>query len=109
MLMGDRPMSQLGVIGYVLLAAGAGVSFVLQQAVNADLRAALGSAAWAGFVSYLGGTICMLILAFALRDALPSGGMMARSNWWAGAAASSVRSISQSLYCWCRASGQQRS
>jgi bacterial/archaeal transporter family-2 protein len=69
--------------GYMLLAVGAGVSFVLQQAVNADLRAALASAAWAGFASYLGGTICMLILAFALRDTLPSSGLVARSNWWA--------------------------
>ena len=76
-------MPQLGMTGYILLAVGAGVSFVLQQAVNADLGAALGSAAWAGFVSYLGGTICMLILAVALRDTLPSGGLVARSNWWA--------------------------
>jgi bacterial/archaeal transporter family-2 protein len=76
-------MSQLGMTGYMLLAVGAGVSFVLQQAVNADLRAALASAAWAGFASYLGGTICMLILAFALRDTLPSSGLVARSNWWA--------------------------
>lgn len=76
-------MSQLGMTAYILLGVGAGVSFVLQQAVNADLRAALGSAAWAGFASYLGGSICMLILAFALRDTLPSGGVMARSNWWA--------------------------
>lgn len=65
------------------LAIGAGVSFVMQQAVNADLRASLGSAAWAGFVSYLGGTLCMLLLAIAVRDALPSSGMIARSNWWA--------------------------
>ena len=63
-----------------LLAMGAGVSFVMQQAVNADLRAVLGSAAWAGFVSYLGGTVCMLVLAFAMRDALPP---VVRSNWWA--------------------------
>ena len=41
--------------GY-LLALGAGVSFVFQQAVNANLRLDIGSAWWAGFVSYLGGT-----------------------------------------------------
>src|SRR5204863_820603 len=39
---------------------------VMQQAVNADLRSTLGSAAWAGFISYLGGTLCMLALAVAL-------------------------------------------
>jgi transporter family-2 protein len=73
----------LGLLGLTLLAMGAGVSFVMQQAVNADLRAVLGSAAWAGFVSYLGGTVCMLVLAFAMRDALPPVTAVVRSNWWA--------------------------
>jgi hypothetical protein len=44
-----------GLIGSALLAADAGISFLMQQAVNADLRAALGSPGWADFVSYLGG------------------------------------------------------
>ena len=70
-------------LGFGLLAIGAGVSFVMQQAVNADLRAALGSAAWAGFVSYLGGTLCMLLLAIALRDPVPPAVAVLRSNWWA--------------------------
>ncbi len=71
------------VLGSALLAAGAGVSFVVQQAVNADLRQSLGSAAWAGFVSYFGGTLCMLLLAAALRDPVPTSMAIARSNWWA--------------------------
>ena len=57
---------------FAAASAGAGVSFVIQQAVNADLRNGLGSAAWAGFVSYLGGTLCMLALTMALRDPLPA-------------------------------------
>ena len=73
----------LGFAAFAALAIGAGISFVMQQAVNADLRAALGSAAWAGFVSYLGGTLCMLALAIALREAVPPGAAIARSNWWA--------------------------
>jgi transporter family-2 protein len=72
-----------GLFGFTLLAVGAGVSFVMQQAVNADLRAALGSAAWAGFVSYLGGTLCMLVLALAMRDSVPTAAAMVRANWWA--------------------------
>jgi bacterial/archaeal transporter family-2 protein len=52
-------------LGTTLLAVFAGVSFVMRQAVNADLRTALGSAAWAGFISYLGGTLCMLVSALA--------------------------------------------
>lgn len=73
----------LGLIGSALLAAGAGISFVMQQVVNADLRTALGSAAWAGFVSYLGGTLCMFALAIVLREALPSTLAASQSHWWA--------------------------
>jgi bacterial/archaeal transporter family-2 protein len=84
LLLAENEMPQLlGLLGFTLLAMAAGVSFVMQQAVNADLRAALGSAAWAGFISYFGGTLCMLVLAFALREAAPSAGTMLRSNWWA--------------------------
>lgn len=73
----------LFLIGSATLAIGAGISFVMQQVVNAELRLALGSAAWAGFVSYLGGTLCMLALALVLRDGVPSGAAVARGNWWA--------------------------
>ena len=75
-----------GIVQYLvfaLLAVGAGVSFVTQQAVNANLRDSIGSVAWAGFVSYLGGTICMVVLALILRDPWPTGVTLARSNWWA--------------------------
>src|ERR1700686_1859241 len=41
------------------------------------------SAAWAGFVSYLGGTLCILLLALAMREAVPLAAAAARSNWWA--------------------------
>ena len=68
---------------WVAAAVAAGISFVMQQAVNADLRSALGSAAWAGFVSYLGGTLCMLALALALRTAPPSAAAIGQSHWWA--------------------------
>jgi transporter family-2 protein len=66
-----------------LLATLAGVSFVVQQAVNADLRTAIGSAAWAGFISYLGGTVCMLALALAMRDPFPVTATFKESNGWA--------------------------
>jgi bacterial/archaeal transporter family-2 protein len=72
-------------LGFYLLAAGAGVSFVVQQVVNANLRLEIGSAAWAGFVSYLGGTVAMLLLALALREPL-SLAAAGRSSWlsWTG-------------------------
>lgn len=67
----------------ILLAVAAGVSLVTQQVLNANLRFALGSAAWSGFVSYALGLFCMALLAAALRDPLPSLGAAARIPWWA--------------------------
>src|ERR1700685_1792149 len=55
-------------IGLYLLAAGAGVSFVFQQAVNANLRAELGSLWWAGFISYAGGTLAMFAAIVVMRE-----------------------------------------
>src|ERR1700741_2627982 len=67
----------------MLLAVSAGVSLVIQQALNANLRNALSSAAWSGFMSYFVGMICMAIFALALRDPVPSAGVVARIPWWA--------------------------
>jgi bacterial/archaeal transporter family-2 protein len=67
----------------VLLAISAGISLVIQQALNANLRNALSSAAWSGFMSYLVGMICMAIFALALRDPAPTAGVVARIPWWA--------------------------
>jgi bacterial/archaeal transporter family-2 protein len=63
----------------MLLAVSASISLVIQQALNANLRNALNSAAWSGFMSYL----CMAIFALALRDPAPSAGVVARIPWWA--------------------------
>lgn len=46
-----------------LLVIGAGVSVALQQVLNANLRAQLGSPWWAAFVSYLVGMVIMLAVA----------------------------------------------
>jgi transporter family-2 protein len=72
--------------GLYLLVAGAGVSFVFQQAVNANLSHDLGSPWWAGFISYLGGTLAMLAMIIVLRQPLLSGTAIARSSWmsWTG-------------------------
>ncbi|GJE72272.1 DMT family transporter [Methylorubrum podarium] len=66
-----------------LLALGAGFSIVVQQVLNTNLRTALNSAAWSGFVSYAVGLACMALLIVALRDPLPSAGVAARIPWWA--------------------------
>lgn len=69
-----------------LIAFAAGVSFVFQQSVNANLRVELGSTWWAGFVSYFGGTIIMLAMALAFREPTPTGEMLSRSHGmsWTG-------------------------
>ncbi len=68
---------------FSVLALAAGISIVVQQALNSNLRAALNSAAWSGFVSYAVGVACMALLALALRDPVPSAGVAARIPWWA--------------------------
>ena len=71
---------------FYLLATAAGVSFVFQQAVNANLRAELGSPWWAGFISYLGGTLAMFAMVVALREPWLTGPSIARTSWmsWTG-------------------------
>jgi transporter family-2 protein len=67
----------------VILAATAGISLVVQQALNANLRGALNSAAWSGFMSYFIGVICMVVLALVLQDPIPSVTTAARIPWFA--------------------------
>ena len=67
----------------MLLAVMSGASIVLQQALNANLRMLLNSAAWSGFVSYFVGLLCMIALAIVLRDPIPSVSVAARVPWWA--------------------------
>jgi len=67
----------------MILAVGAGISLVVQQALNANLRTALGSAAWSGFMSYFLGVVCMAALALLLQDPIPSAATAARIPWFA--------------------------
>jgi transporter family-2 protein len=76
----------LNVLLPAFLAIAAGVSVVTQQALNANLRSALHSAAWSGFISYAVGLACMALLALALRDPVPAASAAARIPWWAWSA-----------------------
>jgi transporter family-2 protein len=67
----------------MILAVGAGISLVVQQALNANLRNALSSAAWSGFVSYFLGVLCMVALALLLQDPIPSVTTASRIPWFA--------------------------
>lgn len=67
----------------MILAMAAGISLVVQQALNTNLRTALNSAAWSGFMSYFLGVLCMAALALVLRDPVPSAATAARIPWFA--------------------------
>jgi hypothetical protein len=51
-----------------VVAVFAGGCVVVQQAFNASLRADLGSAFWAAFVSYAGGALTLAVVMVALRE-----------------------------------------
>jgi transporter family-2 protein len=71
-----------------VLTVVAGISVPIQQALNANLRAELNSAAWSGFMSYFIGLACMIALAIVLRDPVPSANAktcracLASPCWW---------------------------
>ena len=66
-----------------LAALGAGISVAVQQAVNGGLRAALNSPAWAGFASYIGGLLTMVVVVVAMREPIPSWKLVSATPWWA--------------------------
>src|SRR5689334_12973263 len=74
------PMLALAIPALLAVLAGAGL--VLQQILNANLRAGLDSASWAGVSSYAVGLACMALLAAALRDPVPTAGVAERIPWW---------------------------
>ena len=66
-----------------LAALGAGISVAVQQVLNGSLRASLNSPAWAGFASYLGGLITMVVVLLAMREQMPSWKLVTATPWWA--------------------------
>jgi transporter family-2 protein len=53
-------MSVLQTVLLLLFGLAGGASLVIQAALNAGLRVRLDSVSWAGFVSYVGGTLAMI-------------------------------------------------
>jgi transporter family-2 protein len=79
----------MGILEFLTLAAFAivaGASIVFQAAVNADLRAALNSASWAAFISYVGGAIAMAVYVFISGSSWLTGADIAKTSWlsWFG-------------------------
>jgi bacterial/archaeal transporter family-2 protein len=71
---------------FYLLVVGAGVSVALQQVLNSNLRMELGSPWWAGFISYLVGTVAMLAAAITSGRPWLWEAMAGRTSWitWTG-------------------------
>lgn len=69
-----------------LLVVAAGVSVALQQVLNANLRAQLGSPWWAAFISYLVGMLVMLAVALASSGPRVSASFAGDASWlsWTG-------------------------
>lgn len=76
-MIGNAAWIGLGLLG--------GASLVIQAILNSGLRERIQSVTWAGLVSYLGGTIAMLIAVMAAR--VPLRLEQARAvpfSWWLG-------------------------
>lgn len=73
-------------LGFAIFAIGGGAAIVIQAAINSNLRFSLDSAMGAGFVSYLGGTLFMLVGLLVTRQSWPAAATIARVDWlsWTG-------------------------
>ena len=69
-------------IGLALLAIGGGVSVMVQQVLNADLRASINSPLWAAFASYLVGTLTVAVVLLAIREPWLSLAAIRESSPW---------------------------
>ncbi len=69
-----------------LLVVGAGVSVALQQVLNANLRAQIGSPWWAGSASYFVGMLSMLAVSLAAPGPRLSASFVGNTSWvsWTG-------------------------
>jgi transporter family-2 protein len=70
---------------WMLLGLLGGASLVVQASLNAGLRDRLQSVSWAGFVSYLGGTLAMVIALLVGRVPMRvEQAMTVPLAWWLG-------------------------
>jgi bacterial/archaeal transporter family-2 protein len=79
--------SILGLLPFCFLALIAGSSLVVQSALNASLRSSLESWTWAALISYLGGSVTLLLILLIQRvpfPALATIAMTPRSAWTGG-------------------------
>ena len=67
---------------YLLFAAAAGAVLPVQAGVNAQLARFVGGPVRASFVSFLVGTIALVVLSAAILKPLPSASKLGSAPWW---------------------------
>ena len=67
---------------YLLFAFAGGVALPFQAGINAELAEWLGSPVRAAFVSFLVGTLVLLVAATLVFKPLPSWGRLGDAPWW---------------------------
>ena len=67
---------------YVIVAILAGVVFAIQPAINENVGRSLNHPIQASFVSFLVGTLLLLIINFALGLKLPTADKLVAVPWW---------------------------
>lgn len=84
--LGGAVLQTLVVLALAMVGIGAGVSVVVQQVLVADLRVQLASAPWAAFISYVGGTLTMVVVLLIMREPWITASGIAKTSWlsWAG-------------------------
>ncbi len=78
--------NRIELLALCVLAMLAGTSLVIQATLNGHLRTTLASWSWTGLISYLGGTLTMLLVVLVLREPFPARAAVIRSSWtlWTG-------------------------
>ncbi len=72
----------MAIWGYVLFALAAGAMLPFQVGINAELASWIGGPVRAAFLSFLVGTLALLVLALAVARGWPSGERLAQAPWW---------------------------
>jgi hypothetical protein len=67
----------------VLLAFAAGMAVPVQFAVNAEMRGAVGGPVLAAAISFVVGTLALLVAVLVAREGAPSLSDLAVTPWWA--------------------------
>jgi len=72
----------VAIAAYLLLALAAGVMIPFQAGINTQLAQLVGSPIRAAFVSFVVGTIALLLLSGLVLKPLPSASRLAGAPWW---------------------------